>query len=132
LHLWTDAVGQRYGTELIVDLLAGEKIIDVVVKNNLDNTQPEHGNGANAGFALHGVHANFDGRGYEALNFFGRAAFPFRYDNNLRVCNIWKSLEWRGKVTGDTGNDEADGHEKDEKAVLQRKTNYVTDESIHS
>ena len=55
--------------------------------------QAEHGNGANVGFALHGIHGNFNGHRHEPLNFFGRSAIPFGHDDDLGIGDVGKGFE---------------------------------------
>ncbi len=131
LHFHLCAVGQVYGLQLDVHLVSGEKVFHAIFKIDGDDGQSEHRITPDVAFLLDRTHRELNGCGHKTLYFLGTAPVPLGNDDDLRIGDIWESLNRHIFKTDKTCNRQNSHPHKGEGFILQRKGDNVFNKFIH-
>ncbi len=111
--------------------MPSEEILDVVVENDLDHRQAEHGDAAYARLLLHRVHGDFDGCRDETLDFFGGTAIPLSHDDDLGIGHVGKSLDGHIPKSHKASYGQHTHPKESEWLVFKRKGDDASYEFVH-
>ena len=116
---------------MVIDLLAGEKIVCLIVEHHVHDRKPEQGRASDIAFLLDGVHGDLDRDRNEFLNLLGAASGPLRDNRDLRIGHVGKGVDWCLLETGTTYDDGDCRTKKDKELVLEGKGNDLINKAMH-